>query len=268
MKIYEYRDYKSFLNDRLQALPKKGRGEYRKWALHLGVSTTLISQIFKGDKHLNLEMASDLADHIGLTQQETDYFFLLVELARAGSERLKQKLERRVKDSQTRAQKLSERLSQDMEMSEQQKMTFYSSWIYTGAWVSTARPDVQSAEDLARLLNQPRAVVQNVLQFLLESGLCVMKDGNLDVGPMRTHIGSDSPLVAKHHQNWRLRAMEKMATHEESRDLFYSAPMALNEEVAVRVRAELPAFIEKINKWVVPAPSEIVRCLNIDWFEY
>lgn len=268
MNIYEYRDYKVFLNERLESMPKKGRGEYRKWALHLGVSTTLISQIFKGDKHLNLEMASDLSDLIGLTEQETDYFFLLVELARAGSERLKRKIDRRVKQSQERAQKLSERLPQDMEMTEQQKIIFYSSWLYTGAWVSSARPDVQSAEDIARILNQPRAAVQKVLQFLLESGLCVMKDGQLDVGPLRTHIGSESPLVAKHHQNWRLRAMEKMATAEEARDLFYSAPMALNEEVATRVRAELPAFIEKINKWVVPAPSEIVRCLNIDWFEY
>jgi len=268
MNIYEYRDYKAFFTDRLHSMPKKGRGEYRKWALHLGVSTTLISQIFKGDKHLNLEMASDLADLIGLTAQETDYFFLLVELARAGSERLKQKIERRVKESQDRAQKLSERLPQDVQLTEEQKLIFYSSWLYTGSWVSSARPDVQSAEDLARVLNQPRASVQKVLQFLLESGLCVVKGGNLDVGPMRTHIASDSPLVSKHHQNWRLRAMEKMATHEEARDLFYSAPMALNEEVAARVRAELPAFIEKINKWVVPAPSEIVRCLNIDWFEY
>jgi len=29
----------------------------------------------------------------------------------------------------------------------------------------------------------------------------------------------------------------------------------------------LPSFIEKINKWILPSESEVVRCLNIDWFE-
>lgn len=268
MNIYEFRDYKAFLNDYLETLPKKGRGEYRKWALKLGVSTTLISQIFKGEKNLNLEMASDLADHLGLSPEETEYLFLLVEFARAGSERLKQKLEKRIKGLQERAKKLSERLPKDVELSEQQQVQFYSSWLYAGVRIASAQPQVQTAEEIAQALNQPRAAVQKVLQFLLETGLCVYRDGKLDVGALRMHLGSDSPLVSKHHQNWRLRAMEKMSVHDEARDLFYSAPMALSEDVAARVRAELPAFIEKINKWVVPAPSELVRCLNIDWFEY
>jgi len=44
--------------------------------------------------------------------------------------------------------------------------------------------------------------------------------------------------------------------------------MALSRDVANRVREELPALIEKINKWVMSSSSsDVARCLNVDWFE-
>lgn len=33
--------------------------------------------------------------------------------------------------------------------------------------------------------------------------------------------------------------------------------------MAQKIRAELPAFLEKIVSWVGPSESEVVRCLNI-----
>lgn len=54
----------------------------------------------------------------------------------------------------------------------------------------------------------------------------------------------------------------------DNKNLFFTMPMSLSEEVADKVREDLPAYIEKIAKWVGPSPSQVVRCLNIDWFEY
>lgn len=51
-------------------------------------------------------------------------------------------------------------------------------------------------------------------------------------------------------------------------DLFFTSPMSLSKEAAEKIRQELPAFIEKISKIVIPSKSEVIRCLNIDWFEY
>jgi hypothetical protein len=36
----------------------------------------------------------------------------------------------------------------------------------------------------------------------------------------------------------------------------------------VSLEIELPEFIDKVVKMVRPSPSEVVRCLNIDYFEY
>jgi uncharacterized protein (TIGR02147 family) len=101
MNIYEFHDYKKFFNGWVESLPKQGRGEYRRVSEKLSVSTTMVSQVFKGDKHLSLELASDLSDYLNLNEPETEYFFLLVEHARAGNFRLQQKLMRRIKTIQT-----------------------------------------------------------------------------------------------------------------------------------------------------------------------
>lgn len=112
-------------------------------------------------------------------------------------------------------------------------------------------------------MNQIRLVVQ----FLIDRGLVRLKNGQYEILAKATHLGADHPLVIKHHQNWRLRSMQKMAIRAEH-DLFYTGPMSLSTEDAQKLRQMILDFIQSINKIVVDSPSEVIRCLNIDWFEY
>ncbi|MEQ1877045.1 MAG: TIGR02147 family protein [Bdellovibrionia bacterium] len=266
MNIFEFQDYKEYFNAWVKGLPGGGRGEYRRVSQKLNVSTTMVSQIFNGDKHLTLDLANELAEYLSLNDLETDYFFLLIDYSRAGTFKLRQKLKGRIEKAQKQAQKLEVRLQKDAELSDATKAIFYSSWIYSGIRMLTALPNVNDIDELSERLNLPRPQIQKVLEFLIREKLVIQKDGALEVGPRRTFIGADSPLVAKHHQNWRLHGFQKMVLTD-SENLFYSAPMSLSREVAEKIRAELPAFIEKINNLVLPSDSEVVRCLNIDWFE-
>ncbi|MES2769577.1 MAG: TIGR02147 family protein [Bdellovibrionota bacterium] len=267
MNIYEFISYKTYLKAWLKALPKKGHGESRRIAEALGISTTMISQVLNGEKNFNLELASDLCDYLGLNEKETDYFFLLVEFERAGTHRLKQKLKKKIERLKIQASVLKERLEKDKELTDHDKATFYSSWIYSGIRNLIATDTSLTIDSISQRLQIPRNQIQKILDFLLESGLCELKQNKYLVGAKRTHLGNDSPLVTKHHQNWRMQGFNKMIFAED-KNLFYTAPMSLSKEAAQKIRQELPAFIEKINKWVVDSDSEIVRCLNIDFFEY
>ena len=133
--------------------------------------------------------------------------------------------------------------------------------------MAVALPELNDAEAIAERLSMPRNQVQKVLEFLIKEGLVKQDSGTLEVGARRTHLGAESTLVSRHHQNWRMLAIQKMPATS-SENLFYTGPMSLSNEVAQMVRNELPAIIERINKWVLPSPSETIRCLNIDWFEY
>jgi uncharacterized protein (TIGR02147 family) len=267
VSIYDHSDYRAYLNSWIESQRDGGRGLKGRLAEAASISSTLISLILKGDKHLALEQASDIADFIGLSENETDYFFLLVELGRAGNFKLQQKLKRKIKALQDEAKKISKRVKKDIELSEDLKAIYYSNWVYTGVRNLIAIPGYNNPRTISEKLHLPLPVVNKVIDFLLETGLCVLKNGQLTYGPAHTHLESESPHVARQHQNWRLRGYSKMDQYNES-NLFYTCPMSLSAEAAEEIRKMLPKFIEQVLKVVGPSPSEKAYCFNIDWFEY
>mgnify|MGYP000567757479 CR=1 FL=1 len=132
----------------------------------------------------------------------------------------------------------------------------------------TAISGYNQIEKIAGRLNLPMPLIKAVVDFLVQNELCIVDDGEIKIGSRRTHLGSGSPHAIRHHMNWRLRAMERMVEANRTKSIHYTFPMSLSQEVAEKVREELPAFVEKLSKWVGPSPSEVVRCLNMDWFEY
>lgn len=267
MSIYQFDDYKDFFNHWVASLPKQGHGEYRRVSLALNVSTTMISQVFKGDKELSLELACDLCEHLNMNEDETDYFLLMVEHRRAGSVKLQKRLYKQIHERREKAQKLENRLKKETVLNEEQRSVFYSSWLYSGIRLVASCEKYNDSETIAQHLNLPRNQVQKILDFLLLHGLLVQKKGQLELGPSRTFLGSSSMLVAKHHQNWRLQALNKMVSSDE-KNLFYTSPMSMSEEVAESIRHEISNLIDKSLKLVAPSASETTRCLNVDWFEF
>ncbi|MGZ3744765.1 MAG: TIGR02147 family protein [Pseudobdellovibrionaceae bacterium] len=267
MSIYQFDDYKDFFNQWVESLPKQGHGEYRRVALALNVSTTMISQVFKGDKELSLELACELCEYLNLAEEEVDYFLLMVEHRRAGSLKLQKRLHKQIKERKEKAQKLENRLKKETEMSEEQRAIFYSSWIYSGVRILASCDNFNDAAVIGQRLNLPRNQVQKILDFLLLHGLLVQKKGDLQLGPTKTFIGASNLLTVKHHQNWRLQAFNRMV-QDDSRNLFYTGPMSLSPEVAEIIRQEISNLLDHIYKVVPPSASETTRCLNIDWFEF
>lgn len=267
MSIFDFEDYKEFYNKWVENQPKQGHGEYRRLAGALSVSSTLVSQVFKGDKHLSLEMAVDMAEYLNLSEEETDYFILLVDFAKAGSFKLRTRFAKQVQRRRAHYHKLENRVDKKVELTDEVKAIFYSSWIYSGVRLLTDISEFQDVQAIAEKLNLPRNQVQKVLDFLLSHGLVKHESGRYGMGPARVYLGSSNHLVARHHQNWRLQGFNKMIQSGDE-NFFYTAPMVLSKEAIVKIRQELPSFVERIVKIVQASPSEEARCLNIDWFEY
>lgn len=265
--IFTYNDYKKYFNSWVEQQPKSGYGEYRRVAQALNLSTTMISQVFKAEKHLSMEMAADLCDYLNLNEDETDYFLLLVEYQKAGSFKLRSKLERQLKKAQEKAAKLESKVKKDIELSEQDKTIYYSSWVFQAVRLLTDIEGISDVEEIANRLNLPKNLIQKVVQFLLEANLCKREKGILKMGPAITHISAKSPMVSRHHLNWRLRGYQQMTFNDE-KNFFATVPMVLSSELADKLRQELPQFIQTIAAEVGPSKSEVVRCLNIDFFEF
>lgn len=267
VSIYDFTDFRAYLKAWLAARPKRGRGESRRWAQKLGVSSTMISQVMSGGKPLSLELALELIEALGLSEREGDYFLLLVELDRAGSARLQARARKRIQAAQALAREISHRIQRDHELSPETKAIYYSSWHYTGIRNLTAVPGHQDAESIAERLRLSRVAVAQAIDFLLAHGLLVSNKTGLIPGPAWTHLDARSPIVASHHRNWRLRACERTSAPTAD-DLFFTSPMSLSVEASAQIRKQVLALIEAAQKIAGPSDSEVVRCLNLDWFEY
>lgn len=267
VRLYNYSDYKEFINDWIKSLPKKGRGKYLEIATKLKVHTTLISQVFKGDRELSLEQAFHLCEFLGFNEVETDYFLLLVSKAKAGSFDLKNYYEEKVLIKQNQLQDMKNRLQVKKVLSDSDKALFYSNWFYSAIRLSTTIKGVDTREKVAQHTQLPLKLVNQVIDFLLSVSLLYEKEGLLSVGPAITHLEAKSPLVARHHGNWRVKAMER---HPKlSQDEFcFSAPLTIADKDALKVRQILKDAIEEITKTVKESEEvDQVYCVNIDWFK-
>lgn len=268
MTIYEFSNYKEFVLKLLKKMPKGGHGQFRKMALYLNVNSVIISQIFKGERQLTSEQALDLAEFLGLSGLETEYFVLLVQLERAGTHRLKAHFKKQLHELQEKSKDIKNRVpSQNHKLSEESKALFYSNWYYSGVRLLSSIKGFETVDTIAEELQLSRSNVKRIVTFLVDHGLCVEERGKIKMGPRLTHLEATSPLIARHHTNWRLRAIQNLEPLGKD-ELFYSGPMALSIEDARWVRAQIVDLIQSVVTRARDSESERLACLNIDWFDF
>ncbi len=266
VSVFEYDDYRLLLRDWVAAQPKS-HGVKSRLAAALGVSSSLISLILSGDKQLSLEQATEAVEYMSLNDDQSEFFLLLVELDRAGTQKLKIRIQKKIESARRRAQKISSRVPKPKELTPEANSIFYSNWIYTAILNLIALEDCRDIQSLALRLTLPEVVVSKAVSFLTEHHLCYSDKGQLSYGAAHSHLPDNSPHVNKHHQNWRIQAMTRM-DHLSEQNLFYSCPMSLSEDAYLIVRKRLLRTIEKTLKEIGPSPSECVACLNIDFFRF
>ena len=83
--LFEYSDYKLYLSDKIDGMPKHGRGERSKLAEALRCHLAYVSQVLKGEAQLSLEQADIINQYFDHSPDEADFFLLLVQAARAGT---------------------------------------------------------------------------------------------------------------------------------------------------------------------------------------
>jgi len=265
MNIYQYTDYKKFVNDWMKSRPKSGHGEFRRFAMALNVSTTMMSQVFRGDKHISLEMACELADCLSLTEEESDFFLLLVNYKKSGSYKLEKKYLKRIQEISEKNKKVSSRVKADLTISEIDKAIYYSSWMYGAIRILSTINGLNDAEKISEYLKLPKNKIVNAIDFLNKAGLISLKAGRISEIKGDTFIPQDHPLVNRHHQNWRQLAFQKMQVSE-SDDLFFTGPITLSKEAVEEIRSILLESIKKTKDIVSNSDAQLLKCLNIDFF--
>ncbi len=264
MDIFEYENYKDFVNKRVLNMKNRGRGQYQSIALHLSVHTTLISHVFSGNKDLNLEQSFALSDYLGLTELEREYFMALVAHARAGTDKLKKYYKQKLDTLKKQSANLAHRLVNRSVLKFEDQALFYSEWYFSAIRLLISIEKDQELSSLSETLGISVERINYVLDFLIKSGLLVKEKGHYQLGPNRTHLEASSPLASRHHKNWHLKVMEsyeKLTNNE----IVFTCPVLLDEKDAITVKKLIMEFIDRADSVFEASGSEKLYCLNVDW---
>lgn len=266
MSLLAARDIRSALKKHISSLPKNGRGEVTRIAAALSVSTTLISQVLAGSKVLTPEQAQLLIEYLGVTGIEADYLTFLNQFERAGSSKLKGVWSAKLEELRKKSLKISQRVSVDRNLNEEERAVFYSSALYSAIrlYCSITNRGKTLAEICDRF-DIPRGRAVEILKVLIDTGLCSIENDRYSMGLQKTHLEQGSPHLLKHHANWRLRAIQQSESLSEQ-ELMYTCPVSLSRKDFELLREEMVQFIERFLSQVHESASEEIACFNMDFF--
>lgn len=267
-EITDHKDYREYLKRYIEKLPKAGRGFSAKLAKAISVSPVIISQVLNGTRSFSMEQAFAVTKELGLSPLETDYFIHMVNLDRAGNWELKEFYEDKLKALSMQLGQVKSRLKNKKELDDKAKAFYYANWYLTAIRLLINNPKYNSPGSIASELDLSLDKVNSALAFLEEYDLIAKTENGFEWKGTSTHIPSDSPLVNRHHQNWRTRATVTMESErKQETEVFYTAPMIIDKDTAKKLRKKILHFLSENAELITSAPSEDLFCLNLDLFQ-
>jgi uncharacterized protein (TIGR02147 family) len=266
--IFEYELYKTYINDRLDNPPGGlSRGLRTKISKEIGCQTAFTAQVLRGNAHFSLEQAEKINEFFGHSEEEGEFLLLLIQRERAGSEALKKRFEKRIKQIRQGRRVLSSRLDVKQTLSELDQVKYYSSWYYSAIHALVSVPEFQSAEKMAARLGLSVKTVAEVLEFFVSNGILLKTKSGFQIGTFRLHLGDQSNLITKHHSNWRLQALKSLDRRDE-KNLHYSSAVSMSDKDVEKVNEILIKTIQQIKEIIKKSKEETTMALNFDFFKF
>lgn len=263
--IWSHTNYKSYIKAVFASMSNGGRGQPKKLSEYLGVHSTLISQVIRGDKDFSDEQAIKVAEFLQLREIETDYFLHLVFYSKAGSVDLQKYHLSKIKKLKASGKSVGHRIGESSELSDDDKIRYYSDWRYVAVWLATSIEELRDVQSISEHLDIQRNIVQDILDFLISKGLCRKTENGVVMELKKIHIPASSPLVVNHHLNWRMKSLA-FVQNVKKQELAFTSPLSISREDFEKVRGMVLKLIEDISEVVEKTEPEIIACLNIDHF--
>lgn len=265
-RLFEERnDYRDYLSAELVRRAEGTRGVKNRLAAAIGCQPGFLSQVLGKHSHFNLEHGEKANAFLEHTAEEAHYFLLLIQKTRAGTKSLERYFDQQLQEIVDKRLVLKNRFPSGAALSAEDQSRYYSAWYFGAIRVLLTIPSFRSKEAIARRLHLSHAKVTEVVDFLVSRGLAREEGGELLPTDLRMHLGNDSAMIAKHHSNWRARALVSLDQEREG-DLHYSSVVSLSREDSLRLKEMTIAYLEKVKGVVRDSPAEELYSFSMDFF--
>lgn len=263
--IFEYRNYKRYLHEKISTFPNKGRGVKRSIATYLSCQTAYVSQVLNQQVNFSLEQAVKLNQFFEHNKVEGRFFILLLQHERAGTKELRAYCKQEMDEIKERRLNLKERLGIANSLDETNQHIYYSAWYYAAVHILLSIPAFQRPKAIAEHLRLPIAQIQDILEFLATTGLAIQKEDRYEIGLTRIHLSKESVQIRRHHTNWRNQAINSIDKNDKE-DMHYSNALSMSHSDVPKVREILIQAIEECREIIKVSKEERLQILTMDFF--
>ncbi|OFZ81353.1 MAG: hypothetical protein A3K03_13815 [Bdellovibrionales bacterium RIFOXYD1_FULL_44_7] len=246
MLIGQYLNYREFLKDELERrVQVNPQYSLRAFARDIQISPQVLSDLLKEKKGISSEVAIRIAERLGLSTEESSYFYDLVELSQARSESVRQVIRYRLgryqeNETYRTLQEDIFRIIADWHHYAILELTFTKGFKKDPAWI-------------AKRLNITPIEVRQAIERLLRLELLEEVDGTIKKTEVNITTLQDVPSAAIRKLTAQLltKASESLETQEVSERDFGTMTMAIDpkrlpeaKERIRKFRRELTVFLE------------------------
>lgn len=266
MELYAYNDYRQFLAD-LCSDEKAPRGFQARLAKSAGCQASYFSQILKAKVHLTEDQALGVTQALSLTNLETEYFLLLLRMAKAATPRLRTYLEKSLQSARAKRLDISQSVDADRIVYNEEELGRYlSSWIPTAIHLLTSSEDYRTPQKMATRLQIPLKTVKETLDLLLKMKLVRVQGDEFFYNQGTMHVPKDSPWQSAMQTSRRQLALKSIAINPEEATHF-SSVFTISKKDAEKIQLLINELIQKSHKAIVASGSDELYSLCIDFFE-
>ncbi len=262
--LFDAKSHFDFLKFKVEGAEAR-RGIKSRLAEHIRVQPAYLSQVLSRKHPLSLEQADLLNQFFSHTEEEAEFFLLLVSRDRAGTSTLKKHFDRQIEGALAKRMQVVRRLGPKRELGEEAKGVYYSSWIYPTLHLACTIVGLSTRQALAQHFSLLPQTVAIVLEFLEENGLVIRDGDSYRASEESVRLDKKSPHIVKHHSNWRLKAIQNLE-RQSSDDLHYSGLFSIDLETMRALKDQMLEFVKDQIKIVERAKEEELVVLGIDIF--
>lgn len=266
MQLSETTDYKAYIKHRIQENISM-RGYQTLLAKAMGCSKSFLSQILAKDIDLTRDQAYRLCQFFHFFAAETDYFLLLVDVARASTPELKDHLQRKIKEAQL---SLDGELEKKVSSQSNKKISqlYYSDIHFGLIHMLVLVPEYSTATALAKKLQLAEEKVLFYLQNLQEMGLLQTKASRWYATESENNLERNSKMSLWHHIQWRLQNIQHIRG-KDNKALHYSSAFAMSRRDYESIKKLLTETLTECRRQAIASPtSEELFVLCCDLYSY
>jgi uncharacterized protein (TIGR02147 family) len=261
-KVYEFKDYRKFIRQWAELT----RGNVAVMAKAAQCQPSYISRAMHGEVQLNQDQAFALCQLWRMTEPERDYFMLLLDYDRAGTQELKTHLSEKLTKLREHYLEIKNQMERPAPPEAQTDIYFHSHWAILAVHALTDTRSTNKVETIAAKLGLAKILVQNILNDLEQRKLVIKNlDGTYIYNSAPTHLSKESPILPVFLQSWRQKAIMEYYI-QKTENLHFTNVQTIAKNDFMKIRNMIAEVIKNSSKLASESNPEDLMVFNCDLF--